>query len=105
MTSTLASALEVRGIPAAPDRLRAEAEAVIEPFDKPAEAQTLLSTRGAKGKAIRQVNVHYHVVIPAGKREAAERALQTHHMACSMHETIRQSVRVNTTWEIEELAD
>ena len=51
------------------------------------------------GKTIRikSIHVHYDLAVPAGAREAAERALQLHPEGCPAHQSVKGAIEV--TWD------
>lgn len=46
---------------------------------------------------IRSIHVHYDVAVPAGAREAAERALQLHPEGCPAHQSVKDAIEI--TWD------
>lgn len=85
MTGTLAGALEVRQIPSHPDKLYADVDGYIENIDgRP---------------VVTRIHVKYHMKVPKGKREAAERALSKHVERCPASESVRRGIAVE--WESE----
>ncbi len=83
MLGTLNGALEVRGIPMAPDAIHATAEGVNETIDR-----TVRLTR---------IHVHYTLRLPSGAdRAKVDRALETHASRCPMARTLEGAVEV--TW-------
>ncbi len=89
MVGTFGRALEVRGIPSQPDRLSAEIEGDI------------VDEGGVM--ALRAIRIRYQVVLPAGKREEAERALRFHERGCPLANTLKGAVDVSYTADFEEL--
>lgn len=89
MTGNLAGALEARGIPSYPDRLRADVEGDIERID----GQTYIT----------QIRVKYHVQIPKGKRQEAERALEVHERRCGASQSVRRGIQIEFSGEFEEV--
>ena len=83
MTGTLAGALAARKIPTQPDRLSAEVEGFVENVEG-----TPLITR---------IRVHYHVKVPKGKREEAERAIEVHEKGCPVAQSVKRGIQVE--WE------
>ena len=81
MTGTFGRALEVRGIPSHPDRLSADVEGDIVDED------------GVM--ALRAIRIRYRVVLPPGKRAAAERALAVHERGCPLANTLRGAVALS----------
>lgn len=51
---------------------------------------------------ITRIHVTYHLTIPAGRREAAERALETHVDGCPVAQTLLPCVEIGWDAEIEE---
>lgn len=90
MLGTLKAALEVRQVKLAPGALWAEADGVHELR----EGLPVLS----------KVLVRYRLRIPAGSREAAERALAKHQDRCPTAATLKGAVEVAWSAEIEEYA-
>ncbi len=88
MTGTVAGAMEARGISAAPENLKAEAEGVIEEID----GKMLLT----------QIRVRYRLKVPKEKRAGMERALAHHDAACAASESIRRGIGIEWLAEIEE---
>jgi organic hydroperoxide reductase OsmC/OhrA len=84
----LARALEVRGIPSEPDKVKAAVEGDIEAVDGVMR--------------ITKIRVHYSVKIPPGKREAAERALATHETKCPAATSVRGCIATEITADITE---
>ena len=88
MTGTVAGALEARGLSAAPDKLRVEAEGKIEEVD---------------GKMIlTQVSLRYRLKVPHGKLVSVEKALEHHDSFCAVSESIRRGIVVDWQGDIEE---
>lgn len=52
---------------------------------------------------ITRVHVTYRLKVPAGKREAAERALETHVDGCPVAQTLLPCVEIDWDAEIEEV--
>ena len=52
---------------------------------------------------ITRIRVHYHLKIPAGTRERAERALETHQEKCPAAMSVKGSIEVATSADIEEI--
>ncbi len=88
MTGTLAGALAARKIPTQPDKLSADVEGVIENVDG-----TPLIT---------SVRIRYHVRVPQGKREEAERAIQVHEKGCPVAQSLKRGIRVEWEGTVEE---
>ncbi len=88
MTGNLGGALEARGIPSHPDKLNSEVEGHIEVEN---------------GQAyITRIHVKYHVKVPKGKKEEAERALDTHESKCAASQSVRRGIGIEWEGEIEE---
>ncbi len=51
---------------------------------------------------ITKISCHYKLKIPAGKREAAERALNVFERGCPVSQTLKGSIQFEHTWDIEE---
>ncbi len=51
---------------------------------------------------VTRIRVRYHLKIPAGKREAAERALSVFERGCPVAQTLKGCVALEHSWEIEE---
>ncbi len=88
MTGTVAGALEARGISAAPDKLRVEAEGTIEEVD----GKMLLT----------HVSLRYRLKVPREKRASVEKALEHHESHCAVSESVRRGITVEWKSEIEE---
>lgn len=85
MVGTLAGALEVRGIPSQPDKLKTTVEGDIEDVD---------------GKPIiTNIRIKYHLTIPKGMREKAERALGRHQERCAASTSVERGIKVS--WDVE----
>ena len=83
MTGTFAGALRARGID--PTGLVGHARGEIE-----LEGKVLV---------IKRIHVSYTgVEVPEDKREAAERALATHHRACPVSRSIEAGIEISTGW-------
>lgn len=54
---------------------------------------------------IERVRVSYHIRVPAGTREAAERALEIHVDGCPVAQTLLPCVEIEWEAEIDELPD
>jgi uncharacterized OsmC-like protein len=80
MYGTLAGALSARKIAFDRDRFRASVEGRIE----------------GHGRNIRitGIHVHYELVIPAGRRTEAERAVQVHPEGCPAHQSVRDAIDI-----------
>lgn len=46
---------------------------------------------------IRSIHVHYDLAVPAGSREAAERALRLHPEGCPAHQSVKDAIAI--TWD------
>ncbi len=88
MLGTLNGALEVRGIELPPQHLRASVDGINELRDG---MVTLASIR-----------VHYTLTIPAGTRDAVDRALSRHREKCPTAHSLRGAVAVEWTADITE---
>ena len=88
MLGTLNGALEVRQVFLEPGGLAAEVEGVNELID------------GLP--VLREIRVHYRMRIPAEARERVDRALAKHQEKCPTAATLRGSVALSWTAEIEE---
>ena len=86
MTGTLAGALAARKIPTQPDRLTADVEGIVENVEG-----TPLITR-----------IRYHVRVPKGKREEAQRAIQLHEKGCPVAQSVQRAIQVEWEGEVEE---
>ncbi len=90
MVGTLGRALEVRGIPSQPDRLEANVEGDV------------VDEGGVM--ALRRIRIRYRIVVPAGKRAEAERALSVHERGCPLANTLRGAVELSYTAEFSDAA-
>lgn len=88
MLGTLKGALDVRQVPIGDGDLHAEAEGINEVRD------------GLP--VLTQIRVRYRMRIPAAHRETVERALARHQEKCPTAATLRGSVAVSWSAEIEE---
>ena len=88
MLGTLKAALDVRQVKVAPEDLVAEAEGTNEVRD----GLPVLTA----------IRVRYTLRIPAGTREAADRALARHQEKCPTAASLRGAVEVSWTAEITE---
>ena len=88
MLGTLNGALEARGIKLAGEQIRADAEGSNELRDG---IITLTN-----------INVHYTLQIPAGSREAVDRALARHKDKCPTAQSLKGAVEVGWTADVEE---
>ena len=78
----------MRQIPSEPDKVRATVEGDIEAVDRVLR--------------ITKLRVHYNIRIPAGKREAAERAVATHEQKCPAATSVRGCIPIEVTANIVE---
>lgn len=76
----------MRQIPSEPGKVRSRVEGDIEAVDR------ILR--------ITKIRVHYEIRIPAGKREAAERAVATHEQKCPAATSVRGCIPIEITAEI-----
>lgn len=83
MTGTLSGALAARDIPAFPGKVTTDVEAELE-----AEDRLLL---------LKRVHLRYHLRVPRGKREAAERAVAVHERGCPVYQSLQRGFAV--TWD------
>ena len=88
MTGTLAGALAARKIPTQPDRLTADVEGIVENVEG-----TPLITR---------IRIRYHVRVPQGKREEAERAIQIHEKGCPVAQSVKRGIQIEWEGDVEE---
>ncbi|WP_079509275.1 OsmC family protein [Mesobacillus jeotgali] len=88
MVGTLSGALEARKIPTSPDKVQAQVQGTIE-----APEGVLKITK---------ISCHYELKIPAGKKDAAERALNVFERGCPVAQTLKDCIHFTHTWEIEE---
>ncbi len=51
---------------------------------------------------VTEIRVKYHLVIPRGKREEAERALSVFERGCPVAQTLKGCVKITHAWEIVE---
>ncbi|MXY69164.1 MAG: OsmC family protein [Acidobacteriia bacterium] len=89
MTGTLSGALAVRKIPNHPDRVQSDIEGDIENVDGVMR--------------ITRIRVHYRLKIPAGTRDRAQRALDTHQVKCPAAMSVKGSIDIETSADIEEI--
>lgn len=88
MTGTLAGALEARHIPSHPEKLTADVEGFIE---------------SVEGKPrITRIKVHYHLTVPKGKKEVAERALAMHEQHCPVSQSVRRGIDIEFSGTVSE---
>jgi organic hydroperoxide reductase OsmC/OhrA len=78
----------VRQIPASPDKIKATVEGDV----------------GAVDGVLRitAIRVHYELSVPAGKREAAQRAVETHEQKCPAATSVRGCIPIAITATITE---
>jgi len=88
MTGTLAGALAVRQIPNHPDKVWSEVEGDIENVEGVIR--------------ITRIRIKYHLKIPKGKREAAERAVATHERKCPAAMSVQGAIQLEYTAAIDE---
>ncbi|WP_370314228.1 OsmC family protein [Guptibacillus hwajinpoensis] len=84
----MSGALEARQIPSFPNKLSGQFEGFIE-----APEGVLKITK---------IKCHYKLIIPEGKREAAERALHVFERGCPVAQTLKGCVAFEHDWEITE---
>jgi len=51
---------------------------------------------------ITRIRVHYHLKIPAGSGDRAQRAIDTHQAKCPAAMSVKGSIEIDITAEIEE---
>lgn len=88
MLGTLNGALEVRGITLAPDAIAASATGVNELVNNMVR--------------LTSIQVHYRLTIPAGTREAVDRALSRHQEKCPTAASLAAAVAISWTADITE---
>lgn len=88
MTGTLAVALAGRKIPTHPDKLWSEVDGMIEKVDG--------------HLVVSKIIVRYHVKVPTGKREEAERAIQIHEKGCPASQSVQRGIAIEYSGTIEE---
>lgn len=88
LNGTLTGALEVRQIPAPPEKLETLVEGDIEEVDG-----TLRITK---------IRVHHKIRIPHARRDAAERAVASHPKKCPAAVSIQGAIALEVTAEITE---
>ncbi len=88
MLGTLNGALEVRGIPMAPDAIKASVRGINEVRDRV--------------PVLTRIDVHYRLRIPAGSRETVDRALASHQSKCPTAQSLAGAVEVVWTADIVE---
>ncbi len=52
---------------------------------------------------ITRIRVHYRLKIPAGTRDRAQRALDTHQAKCPAAMSVKESIDIETSADIEEI--
>ncbi|MFZ4450360.1 OsmC family protein [Salibacterium aidingense] len=84
----MSGALDARQIPPYPDKIKTTVQGTIE----------------AKDGVMRITNIdcHYDLKIPKGKREAAERVLNVFEKKCPVAQTLKGNVSFHHSWTIEE---
>ncbi|WP_174495886.1 OsmC family protein [Salirhabdus euzebyi] len=80
--------MEARQIPTFPSKLTGSFKGIIEAVDGVLR--------------ITKIECHYELVIPQGKREAAERALNVFEKGCPVAQTLKGCVQFDHQWTIEE---
>ena len=88
MLGTLNGALEVRGIKLAPDAISASATGVNELVNNLVR--------------LTSIRVHYRLTIPAGTREAVDRALSRHQEKCPTATSLAAAVAISWTADVTE---
>jgi organic hydroperoxide reductase OsmC/OhrA len=88
MLGTLNGALAARGILLSPAEIRAEVEGLNELIGGMV--------------TLTEIRVHYTLRIPAGTREAVDRALSRHRDKCPTAHSLRNAVRVEWTADVTE---
>jgi organic hydroperoxide reductase OsmC/OhrA len=78
----------VRQIPVEPNKVAAQVEGDVEAVDKVLR--------------IARMRVHYTIRIPAGMREAADRAVATHELKCPAAMSVRGCIPIAITADITE---
>jgi uncharacterized OsmC-like protein len=65
-------------------------------FDRDSFKATVDGRISGIGKTIRikSIHVHYDLTVPAGDREAAERALRLHPEGCPAHQSVKDAVEI-----------
>jgi uncharacterized OsmC-like protein len=68
-------------------------------FDRESYKATVEGRIVGIGRTIRikSIHVHYDLAVPAGAREAAERALHLHPEGCPAHQSVKDAIEV--TWD------
>lgn len=88
MTGTLAVALAARKIPTHPDKLSSDVEGIIEKIDG--------------HLAVTKIVVRYHVKVPKGKREEAERAIAVHEKGCPASQSVQRGIAIEYSGTVTE---
>ena len=52
---------------------------------------------------ITEIAMHYNLIIPAGKREEVDRALQVHPAGCPAHESVKEAIKITWTADLKEV--
>ena len=79
----------MRGIPSHPDKLRAQVEGDIEDVDGVMK--------------ITRIRVRYHITLPKGKRDEAQRALDVHERGCPAAMSVKDSIAIEWSADFEEV--
>ena len=68
-------------------------------FDRESYKATVEGRIVGIGRTIRikSIHVHYDLAVPAGAREAAERALRLHPEGCPAHQSVKDAIEI--TWD------
>jgi len=68
-------------------------------FDRESYKATVEGRIVGIGRTIRikSIHVHYDLTVPAGAREAAERALHLHPEGCPAHQSVKDAIEI--TWD------
>jgi organic hydroperoxide reductase OsmC/OhrA len=88
MLGTLNGALEVRGIPMAPEAITAAVEGINEMRDKI--------------PVLTAIKIRYQLRVPSGDREKVDRALETHQAKCPTAQSLAGAVHISWTADIED---
>ena len=74
-------------------------------FDRSRFTATVDGRIEGVGNTIRisAIAVHYALAIPAGTREAAERALAVHEQGCPAHQSVKDAITITWDAAIEEI--
>lgn len=88
MLGTLNGGLEARGIKLTPDQIAGEATGTLEVVDRL--------------PVLKRIHVHYHLTIPAGTREAVDRALEKHAEKCPTAASLKGAIEVRWSASITE---